>query len=85
MKEMKEMKIKRIEGPYTLKEMKKIKEMKELWGPTLSKKWKYGNPEWAAWFLGKPSFNLDPAPAKRSSRWDPEYFLAGATSDEHPS
>ena len=46
---------------------------------------KYGNPEWAAWFLSKPSFNLDPAPAKRSSRWDPEYFLAGATSNEHPS
>ena len=45
----------------------------------------YGNPEWAAWFLSKPSFNLDPAPAKQSSRWDPEYFLAGATSDEHPS
>ena len=45
----------------------------------------YGNPEWAAWFLSKPSFNLDPAPAKRSSRRDPEYFLAGATSDEHPS
>ena len=44
---------------------------------------KYGNPEWAARFLSNPSIILYSAPAGWSSRWDPEYFLTGATSNEY--
>ena len=45
----------------------------------------YGNPEWAARFLSKPSFILYSAPAGRSSRWDPEYFLTMRPLHRAPS